>query len=379
MRIAMLIGRFPPVIGGAEIQCYRLSKELVRHGHSVTVLTERNDPHYVVREKMDGVEVIRFRTLGSPPFSSLIYGLQAAIYLLRRSDFDVLHAHMIATPAFVALMIRFFFRKPVLIKVTGGRKTGDFGTSKVLWRGQFKLWLLKCARPFLVCPSQETYDEARAIGIPTNHLAHIPNGVDTDHFKDVSLESKKSIRASLQWPEEALTAVYAGRCAPGKGVETLLSVWERGVKSPDFLWDLVLLLAEQPSAALENRISALGKRVRVIIGATDLAVYYQAGDLAVLFSEGEGLSNFLLESMACSLGALTSAAATPGYSDEQNGVTTLPLPINIDNAAQTLVQFSRQTDRLRTLGRNARRLIENRFSLNQITRQYEELYSKIND
>src|SRR5262249_31610249 len=136
MKIVMLISRYSPVIGGAEIQCERLSKWLVKKGHSVTVLTERSSSDLPRWESRNGLDIIRFWTCGSPPWSSLIYSIQAFVYLLTHEDVMIYHAHLLSTPAVSALAASKITGVPLLIKIAGAQRTGDFGTSRLTALGR---------------------------------------------------------------------------------------------------------------------------------------------------------------------------------------------------------------------------------------------------
>lgn len=382
MNIAMLAARFPPVIGGAEIQCYRLSRWLVRHQHRVVVLTERSDPALAAHEWVEGIEVIRFRTIGRPPFSSMLYGIQTFLYLLRNPGFDVLHAHIISTPAIVAVAIQFFRRIPALVKVAGGRRTGDFSTSRRYALGRFKLWVLRQLKPRLVCPSQETFDEARAFGIPEDRLSCIPNGIDAEQFRPaVDVKPRALPAGALPWALEDLVAIYVGRWAKGKGVETLLEVWEEGARRPDFPWRLLMVLSESPPESIAVRLRNLGSRVHTACHVTDLLPCYQAADLAVLLSEGEGISNFLLEAMACGLPALTTSAAALPDAGEERGIRRLTLEGRavIDKSLNDLVAMARDRGHLRRMGQASRRHIEERYTFEIIGPSYLSLYKKMVD
>src|ERR1039458_1185235 len=307
MKIAMLIARFPPTLAGAEIQCYRLCCELAQHGHHVTVLTQKPIPTLPAYERVEGFDVVRFPTWGTTFTSSLLYGLRALWYLIFHDRFDILHAHMIATPAMVAKVASRLLKTPVLVKITGARQTGDFGPSRRYALGRLKLWLFWRGNPYVVCPSEETFEEARSFGIPSDRLSYIPNGIDTRYFQ-TSHEPKPVLRRQVQWPQEALVAIYVGRWAQGKGVEKIFDLWEKGVAERGFPWHLAMILSESPPDRIAARIERLKGRVHMAIRVADPIPYYQASDLAILLSEGEGVSNFLLEAMACGLPTLTTGA-----------------------------------------------------------------------
>src|SRR5258708_26901865 len=103
MNIAMLISRYPPVLGGSEIQCQRLAHALKRKGHRVTILTE---PVINVPDSADdnGIEVVRLGRVGGPRLlAAFFYMIYTLRYLRTQPSFDILHAHLIATPAITAL------------------------------------------------------------------------------------------------------------------------------------------------------------------------------------------------------------------------------------------------------------------------------------
>lgn len=376
----MLISRYPPHIGGAEIQCQRLSRELVRRGHSVTVLTERL-PGLPAQEMQDGVSVHRFRCFGRPPWSSLQYALQAGCYLLKNRDFDILHAHMLALPALTALAIGYCARKAVIVKVAGARQTGDIGTSQALRRGRIKLFIFRHWTPQIVCPSRESAQELQSLGIPADRLHVIPNGVDTQEFQPASSDEKTTCRARLKLPSNCLVAIYAGRWAPGKGVEELLEIWRKQLAKSNLSSYLMLAITGVPAkiSELEKQTLQLDDRVKVILNKTDVRTLYKVSDLAILLSRGEGLSNFLLEAMACGLPTLTSKAAaiTPNRDRERWSWVVDEGGSVVDEASNLLLRLQESPSELKTKGMAARQKIEQDYSMDKVASAYEQLYARM--
>src|SRR5690606_7567641 len=94
----------------------------------------------------------------------------------------------------------------------------------------------------------------------------------------------------------------AGRLHPVKGFDMLLIAFQR--IAPLFPnWDLVILGEGAQRGALQRTIDAsgLGARVSLPGRVGNMRQWYDTSDLYVLSSRTEGLSNTLLEAMACGL------------------------------------------------------------------------------
>lgn len=105
MRILVLIHEFPPVGGGGGRAAYDICKQLVRRGHKMLVLTAhlKGLPQH---EVVDGIEVLRIRSLRRASYSASMPAMAAYILLgfwhglahIRRFRPDLLHVHF-ALPA----------------------------------------------------------------------------------------------------------------------------------------------------------------------------------------------------------------------------------------------------------------------------------------
>jgi glycosyltransferase involved in cell wall biosynthesis len=355
-RLVMVISRFPPAIGGTEIQCRELSETLNQRGQQVQVVTERYDPQLPGNETINGVQVIRLSSRGARPLASFLFSLRLFIWLIKNKDFDIVHAHMLAGPAIAALLAGKLLGKPVIVKIAGAGPTGDLGTSKTRRRGQFKLWLFKQFACFVTCPSPITFRELQSLGVSGNYLRLVPNGVNTTRFKPA--DQQKPMRDPL--------AIFAGRWTEGKGVEQLLAVWEAAQKRPEFRWSLQLLLHESSNGPRQARLDALRSRVHWQAGIKDPRPFYQEADLAILLSENEGLSNFLLEAMASGLPLMTSPAAAVGPENESDGWSWRVDPQDTAGILELLIRLQDDPAALRGRGDNARRRVLEAFSSDRV-------------
>jgi len=67
LRICTFSNLFPPVVSGSSTQSSALARELVRRGHSVTVITPHLDKSTARHEVVDGVEIYRLPCIRVPP------------------------------------------------------------------------------------------------------------------------------------------------------------------------------------------------------------------------------------------------------------------------------------------------------------------------
>lgn len=140
-----------------------------------------------------------------------------------------------------------------------------------------------------------------------------------------------------------------------------------------------LLAGDGPlRAELEQQAGALGLVDHVIFlgDRRDIGAVLASTDVAVLTSDSESLSNVILEAMAAGLPVVAyKVGGNAELVNEQRGALV---------AASNESEFGTATLRLlsdgslRTqLGANARRFVEENFSVNQVVRRYRELYEKL--
>jgi glycosyltransferase involved in cell wall biosynthesis len=159
---------------------------------------------------------------------------------------------------------------------------------------------------------------------------YIPNGVDTALFFPVGEEGQKRLRYELDWPIDQPVRLFVGRFVEKKGLQVLRNLAQR---RPDELWVLAGNGPINPGSwGLPN--------VRVYQGRseTTLAPLYQAADLLVLPSVGEGFPLVVQEAMACGTPVLTNAETLGGDERFASVIDASPIdPMDPDRACEAFM------------------------------------------
>ena len=288
-------------MGGAELQLERLVPRLAHLGVRTEILT-RAVKGWPRTESIPGSFVLRTPVAGESPVASVVYVAVALGHLLRRrSRIDLVHAHGALSPATIALGGR-LLGMPILITVLGTGEHGDLSRlmRKPLGRKRAQL-LFRWA--WFAALSAETAQELRARGVSPGRVLALPNGVDLDVHRPATPEQRRQLRKRLGLPPDRFMASFVGRLHPVKDVDTLLAA---AARVPDLT--LVVVGDGPERRRLEAKAHELGIESRVIFRglSSDVPDVLRASDAFLLSSHGEGMSNALLEAMACGLPCLAS-------------------------------------------------------------------------
>jgi glycosyltransferase involved in cell wall biosynthesis len=370
-RVAMVIQRYLPHVGGAEKQLQQLAPRLKDLGYELHILT-RHESGLKRFEVIDGVPVHRLPASGPKAWAAATFTLAALGRLLRIQP-DVIHAHEILTPASIALYGRSLLHRPILVKILRGGARGDIYKLKKrpFWKSYLRR-LIKGVDAFVVI-SHEIDEELAALGVPAPKRIFLPNGVDAVRCSPVSEEGKRKLRAGLSLPQQAKIIMYAGRLVPEKRVDHLLKIWKE-VRAKFPLAHLLIVGAGEEQARLE---AMKVDGVQFTGQVEDAVPYLQASDLFVLPSSTEGLSNSMLEAMSCGLPVLaTTVGGAPDVIEHQVSGWLIP-PEDIDALRQGLDTLLGDKALRFSLGSNARQRILSGFSLDSVARHLAGLYQQL--
>jgi glycosyltransferase involved in cell wall biosynthesis len=389
MRVAMFTSLFPPVPSGSSHITFRLSGELVRAGHEVTVFCAgfANAPG---REELAGIQVIRlpawrlprlrlthnFNWFGVTLSPENLVTVRAE-FLRRR--FDVVHAHNhIFDLALIGVGAAKTFRLPLALTLHTIVQHPGPVCNAVLAALDVTLarhLIVRRADVVVSTDPQMSAYLARRFGVHNPPV--IPYGTDL--------------------PAPDPTGGRRVRARHGLGANPV--ILSLGHVHPlrdrfELIHALPLVLRRHPDARLlivgdicidgpRRWVAELGLEDRVIFAGAvpgkEVPAYLAAADVEAHWLKGiNALSLATMEAMAAGVPVLTTAypeQAEDGLRPDENAV--LVAPGNAAAAAEGLIRLLDEPEWRRRVGRAGKELIRQRYCWDAVRTQHEELYERL--
>jgi glycosyltransferase involved in cell wall biosynthesis len=405
MRILYLSQYFPPEAGATQTRAFEMGRNLVRMGHSVTMIGEvPNHPSGIIpkeyqgklyeRSELEGMDVIRVWVKASPVknfrnrvlfYISYMINATLAGLLLARGRYDLLIAS--SPPLFVggaALILSALRRIPFVFEVRDlwpesaialGELTNPRAIALATWLEE------KCyqkSRKIIVVTNgiQERLLER---GIPSAKIAVVPNGANVDLFQ-FSLPARQQVRNQLGLGDK-FVPVYAGIHGIAQGLEIVVEAARLLQGEPDVHF---VLIGDGPQKAeiarlvrsygLEN-ISLLPELPREAIPG-----HLSAADIALIplrkleLFKG-ALPSKLFDAWACERPVLLSVdGEARQILESANGGVFVP-PEDVRALANAILELKRDPDKRESMGKRGRLFTERHYSRETLAYRLFEVIS----
>ncbi|MGX8694005.1 MAG: glycosyltransferase family 4 protein [Methanobrevibacter sp.] len=289
MKIAM-VGQFPPHFGGVGVHIHTLSKELVRQGHEVYVITY---PHKEIKD-IDGIHVIGTKGLNIPGVRGLMFKInakRALKELIEKEDIDIIHGHYLFPAGAAAVEVG-----------------NELGIKTYVTAHGSDMFELYKKQPYMRAPIKKVLKNADGIFAVSNALRHEIiatgvtgianktklswNSVDIEKFSN---KENDSFKREYKLSDKPIV-LFVGNLIKRKNVESLLEA--KKIANSDYYLVIVgdgPLFKKLKKKAEEENIPDV-----IFTGSrNDVENIIPSCDVLVLPSFSESFGLVLIEALAC--------------------------------------------------------------------------------
>lgn len=374
MRILVVSHEFPPIGGGGANACYFLTKEYVKAGHKVTVITA-NYKGMPKKELVNGVIIIRVNA--KRKYKDYCNFSEMADYLMKAAKevdtlqkveaFDVCQIFFGIPSGPIGYKLKKKYRIPYIIRFGGGDIPG--------FQKRFK-WVYKLIAPFvkvlwrnadaLVANSNELKKFAETFW-DKKHISVIHNGVDTDTFRPVE---ERTGQAEIK-------ILFVSRLIERKGLQHIIPLLKNIQQSAVLPVKLVVVGDGPYKRELKELVKqhCVEESVQFAGGKEkdELIKYYQDSDIFILPSRMEGMPNVVLEAMACGLPIVMTPCGGAEELVCDNGYV-----VTIDQFEDAVVRLCNDVRLRLTMGMASVAIAREKFSWEQKAKLYLDIFGGMN-
>jgi sugar transferase (PEP-CTERM/EpsH1 system associated) len=334
---------------------HRLS---IKYRHAIICITESGC--FSSRLKNPDVEIVEIHKQPGKDFGSY-YRMWKAI---RRLSPDLIHTRN-------ANAIE--YQLAALLAGVQHRIHGEHGwdTHDLYGRSIKYRWLRRILSPlvnvFITVSRQLSEYLAELVGVPERKIRQIYNGVNTARFVPATGDESNRRDGKMQAESDRVVLGIVGRLHEVKNhAFAIRTLSEMRDVDPGLFSEVRLIIAGDGPLALQLQ----GHR-------DDIAEFMRTIDVFLLPSKNEGISNTLLEAMACGIPSIaTKVGGTPEVLvDGETGF--LVTPGNCEDLISKIRIYADEPELRRRHGDSARSRILKHFGLDIMVSGYVEVYDKL--
>ncbi|NLF51330.1 MAG: glycosyltransferase [Leptolinea sp.] len=361
-------------IGGAERQLLVLLKNIDRQRIQPIVITFYSEGTFLSEFEKNEIPI---RTLQKKGRWDVFPFITRLISIMREEKPDVVFSFLVAANLLAIISKPFIHQKGTVISIRHAflpKEDNDWLASLLYWtEDRISRWC-----DLIIINSHAGAERAINRGIPASKILVINNGIDTNKFvPDGALRERK--RKEIGFKEMDVVFGLVGRLDPVKDHTSFISAAGVIVKKYPRARFVIVGDGDKPyQNQLEQQIfeSGLNDEIQILPAELDLLPLYNALDICVSSSVGEGFSNVIAEAMSCEVPCVVTDVGDSARIVGETG--RIVCAGNLDALISALEEMVRiQPEERKNLGIMARMRIKNRFSVETMveatTREIEKL------
>ncbi len=386
MKILQIIPYFIPAYGyGGPLKvCHDISKELVKRGQELTVVTtdtlNRESRIKNLQETLDGIEIIRFKNLSNWLAKNCNGFLPIGFYFWARKNiknFDIVHCHDFFT--LQNIITAHYCKKyniPLVIQSHGTlspiSQNAKFKNLKKVFLNLFNN-VLSNSKNIIALTRNEKNEIIQVNKKFKDKIKIIPNGIKTGEFQNIE---KINLSKKYNTPEINKIIGYIGRVQYIKGLDISLEILNLVKNKINFTF-LIIGPDEGQKENLEKQAEKLGIGNKIIFtgilkGNKKLQTI-KSCDLFLFTSRSEGLPMTILEVAALGIPQVISKNCNVPEIEEYQAGKVLNLQ-NKKGFANNLIKILDHPEEKEKMSKNAVKMIKEKFELEKVCDKIENVY-----
>jgi glycosyltransferase involved in cell wall biosynthesis len=366
MKILHVTKKYPDIMGGDSTVVASLEKYQEKMGHQVYILTSncseiRKSPR--VTKYALKIDSINLDKINLNRMISLFLLFFYSFFYLKKIKPDIVHSHS-PDLGFIFSFPCKAYKIPIIHTchgITFPDKQYSFAKRKL------EIFFLKCARfKKIITINKNSLDDFKKIKI--KNVYYLPNGIDLDQFqKKRSHTNRKTV------------FLFVGRIELEKGLKYLIhAVDELRKKENNF--ELLLVGKGVDQTYLQNLVNELSLNDYVKFSGEknkdEVIDYYYGSDIFISATLHETFPMTVLEAWAAGLPVIiTDVGGVSAICINKENALIIP-PENSKKTSDAMADLIEDQELRRKLGENGKRLVEERYGWDKISKEIEYIYKE---
>ena len=371
MKLCLVTHSFAKGSGQGRVN-YEIVQEAIRQGHSITLLSSEVAPELQQHPQVDWV-TLSVAKWPTELAKNMAFSVQSKRWVQQhRTEFDLVKVNGAITSTHADVNAVHFVHSSWLRSPAHTFRVRQdlYGVYQGLYTAVNAHWEKQAFQraKVVVAVSEKIASELIDIGVPSERIRVIVNGVDLQEFTPGTAE-----RTSLQLPEAVPLALFAGDIQTSrKNLDTILRAL---VHAPDLHLAIAGRTEGSPYPKMAQQLG-VAQRTHFLGYRRDIPALMQASDFFVFPSRYEACTLVLLEAMASGLPVITAATAGGAELVTPESGMILSDPNDVQSLAKALNALSSDSGRRQHMSQSARINAE-RHGWTSMAKQYVELFQEL--
>lgn len=377
MKILQICQYFHPYFGGQEMYVRQLSKKLKEDGNDVTIYTS-NHANVSKYEKIDGIDVFRFKMLFNPLNNPICPGFFNILKNLK--DFDVINVHN--EHGFVTLVscfLNLYTKKPIVLTCHGQLIFGN--ALKDSFEKLYNMTIGKLLFNMVdtvVANSEGDREYIISLNVDPSKIVVLSNAINMEYMDNLYKREMESIKRNQTKNKDKDIILFVGNIIKRKGIDYLLKSFceVRKVNKNASLYIVgdgyyrkdAELLAKKLN--IDEHVSFFGR-----VSEGELITSYNSSSVLVLPSLSEVCPTVILEAMYSGLPVITTDI--PGINDHFRNFAELVPAKNDKELAKAIINVLSDKDLRSSMVEKGRHIVKEKYTWDFVSKSYLDVYMDV--